>query len=84
MNLYVGNLSFDIDQSALTELFTAHGEVSSAHIVSDRETGRSRGFGFVEMPNKKEAIAAMNALSETEVNGRNLVVNEARPKANRY
>lgn len=84
MNLYVGNLSFDVDQGELERLFSAHGEVSSAHIISDRDTGRSRGFGFVEMPNKKEAIAAMNALADTEVGGRNLVVNEARPKANRY
>ena len=84
MKLYVGNLSFDTDQESLAELFRAHGEVSSVNIVSDRETGRSRGFGFVEMPNKKEAIAAMSALGDQEMNGRALVVNEARPKTNRY
>ena len=84
MNLYVGNLSFDIDQGSLAELFSAYGEVSTANVIYDRESGRSRGFGFVEMPNKKEAMAAMSELSEAEVNGRNLVVNEARPKANRY
>ena len=83
MKLFVGNLTFDMDQETLAELFSAHGEVSSANIVTDRETGRSRGFGFVEMPNKKEAIASIDALSEVEVNGRALTVNEARPKVNR-
>ena len=84
MKLYVGNLSFNTDQESLAELFRPHGEVSSVNIVTDRETGRSRGFGFVEMPNKKEAIAAMSALGDQEVDGRALVVNEARPKTNRY
>lgn len=84
MKLYVGNLSFDADQESITELFGAYGEVISVNIISDRDTGRSRGFGFVEMANKKEAIAAMNALGETELNGRALVVNEARPRTNRY
>lgn len=84
MNLYVGNLPFNTDEDALAELFRAHGEVKSAKIISDRETGRSRGFGFVEMPNKSEALAAIDALADTDFNGRNLVVNEARPKANRY
>ncbi len=84
MNLYVGNLPFTTDEGALEELFRAHGEVKSAKIISDRETGRSRGFGFVEMPNKNEALAAIDALADTDFNGRNLVVNEARPKANRY
>lgn len=84
MKLYIGNLTFETDQESLADMFRAHGEVTSANVISDRETGRSRGFGFVEMPNKKEAIAAMNALADTEVNGRNLIVNEARPKANRY
>ena len=83
MNLYVGNLTFDMDQESMAELFRVHGEVTSANIIMDRETGRSRGFGFIEMPNKKEAVAAMNALSEADVNGRNLVVNEAKQKANR-
>lgn len=84
MNLYVGNLSFDIDQASLAELFSEYGEVSSANVIIDRETGRSRGFGFVEMPNKQEAIAAMEDLAEAEVNGRKIIVNEARPKASRY
>ena len=84
MKLYVGNISFNTDRDSLTELFAAYGEVESANIVMDRETGRSRGFGFVEMPNKKEAIAAMSALADTEVDGRHIVVNEARPKTNRF
>ena len=84
MNLYVGNLSFDIDQASLAELFSEYGEVSSANVIIDRETGRSRGFGFVEMPNKQEAIAAMEDLAEAEVNGRKIMVNEAHPKASRY
>lgn len=84
MKLYVGNLSFDADEQTVAELFEAHGEVTSVNVITDRETGRARGFGFVEMPNKKEAIAAMTALSETEVNGRAIIVNEARPKVNRH
>ncbi|MBI41062.1 MAG: RNA-binding protein [Leptospiraceae bacterium] len=84
MKLYVGNISFNSTQESLSELFAAFGEVESANIVMDRETGRSRGFGFVEMPNKKEAIAAISGLSDTELDGRQIVVNEARPKTNRF
>ena len=84
MKLYVGNLNYETDQDALADLFRPHGEVTSAHIIFDRDTGRSRGFGFVEMSSKKEAVSAMNALSQTEVGGRNLVVNEARERTNRY
>ncbi|MCB1139418.1 MAG: RNA-binding protein [Leptospiraceae bacterium] len=84
MKLYVGNISFNASQEDLGDLFAAYGEVASANIVMDRETGRSRGFGFVEMPNKKEAIAAMNALSDSEMQGRQLIVNEARPKTDRF
>lgn len=84
MKLYVGNLSYDANQQSLEDMFSAYGEVQSANIVTDRDTGRSRGFGFVEMPNKKEAIAAMSALADTEIDGRQIVVNEARPKNNRF
>tara|TARA_B100001939_G_scaffold348043_1_gene372142 strand:- start:27939 stop:28193 length:255 start_codon:yes stop_codon:yes gene_type:complete len=84
LKLFVGNISFDATQESFKQLFAAYGEVESANIVMDRETGRSRGFGFVEMPNKKEAIAAISALSDTELHGRQIVVNEARPRTNRF
>ena len=78
--LYVGNLSYDVDSSALQELFSAHGTVQSAEIISDRETGRSKGFGFVEMGSESEAQAAIAALSGQQHGGRALTVNEAKPK----
>ena len=80
MNIYVGNLSFDVDDAALRTAFEAHGEVSTAQVITDRETGRSRGFGFVEMPSNEEANAAMTALNGTELDGRALNVNEAKPR----
>ena len=80
MKLYVGNLSFSTSESQLRELFAAHGEVSSASLVMDRETGRPRGFGFVEFPNDEHARAAMAALSGKNVDGRDLTVNEAKPR----
>ncbi len=83
MNIYVGNLSFDETTESLETAFTTHGEVSSTRIITDRETGRSRGFGFVEMPNQTEAEAAMAALNGTELNGRTLTVNESKPRENR-
>jgi RNA recognition motif-containing protein len=79
MNLYVGNLSFNTDDAALRAAFEAHGEVTSARVITDRVTGQSRGFGFVEMPSSEEAKAAITALDGTELNGRALKVNEARP-----
>lgn len=82
-NLYVGNLSFDIDNTALEEIFTAYGAVDKANVISDRNTGRSRGFGFVEMTNDDEAQAAIEALDGKEVLGRALKVNEARDQGNR-
>ena len=78
--LYVGNLSYDVDSSALQTLFAAHGTIESAEIIADRETGRSKGFGFVEMSTDAEAQAAIAALNGKEMNGRSLTVNEARPK----
>lgn len=79
-NVYVGNLPYNIDDEQLAQIFQEHGAVSSAKVVMDRETGRSRGFGFVEMANEDEASAAIEALNGTDMGGRKLVVNEARPK----
>lgn len=80
MKLYVGNLSFNTSESQLRDLFAAHGEVSSAALVMDRETGRPRGFGFVEFPNADHARAAMTALGGKNIDGRDLTVNEAKPR----
>ncbi|HAU38191.1 MAG TPA: RNA-binding protein, partial [Phycisphaerales bacterium] len=79
-NIYVGNLSFDTSTQDLQELFGQYGEVVSANIITDRETGRSRGFGFVEMADNAAADAAINALNGKEFSGRNLTVNEAKPR----
>src|SRR4051812_31922972 len=81
--LYVGNLSYEVDSSELEKLFSAHGTVASAQIISDRETGRSKGFGFVEMNSDSEAQAAIAALNGQDYQGRALTVNEARPKEER-
>jgi RNA recognition motif-containing protein len=81
--LYVGNLSFEISSSDLEELFAGHGSVRSAQVVMDRDTGRSKGFGFVEMGAEEEAQAAIAALNGREFKGRNLTVNEARPREDR-
>lgn len=78
--LYVGNLSYNISNSDLERLFTAHGTVRSAQVITDRDTGRSKGFGFVEMSSDQEAQAAIAALNGKEVDGRGLTVNEARPQ----
>lgn len=79
-NLYVGNLPFSTNSGELEELFGEHGAVSSAQVIMDRDTGRSRGFGFVEMDNDDEAAAAIEALDGTEIGGRRIKVNEARPR----
>ncbi|MCD6282526.1 RNA-binding protein [bacterium] len=83
MNIYVGNLSYSTTDDSLRALFEQHGEVSSAKVIENRETGRSRGFGFVEMPNDEEARAAIEAVNDTEFEGRTLKVNEARPRTER-
>jgi len=80
MNIYVGNLSWNLKDQDLSNLFASHGEVTSAKIVLDKFTNRSKGFGFVEMANDDQAQAAISALNGTEVDGRNIVVNESRPK----
>ena len=81
MNIYVGNISWGMNDQDLENLFAEHGTVTSANIITDRMTNRSRGFGFVEMSDGAEA--AIEALNETEVDGRKLVVNESRPKESR-
>jgi RNA recognition motif-containing protein len=80
MNIYVGNLSWGLKDQDLANMFTPYGEVASAKIVMDKFTQRSKGFGFVEMPNDEQAQAAIAQLNGSEVEGRNLVVNESRPK----
>ena len=80
MKIYVGNLAFGVDDAALRAAFEPHGEVSSAQVVMDRDSGRSRGFGFVEMPTGDQAKAAIQALNGTDLQGRSLNVNEARPR----
>ena len=80
MNIYVGNLSYGMSEDELRDAFGAFGEVSSVKILMDRETGRSRGFGFVEMPNQSEAETAIAKLNGTDVGGRALRINEARPR----
>lgn len=81
--LYVGNLTYDTSDSDLQRLFEEFGTVASAQVIADRETGRSKGFGFVEMGSDQEAQAAINALNGKEVGGRALTVNEAKPREDR-
>jgi RNA recognition motif-containing protein len=81
--LYVGNLSYQVDSSELEQMFSAHGSVQSAEVVSDRMTGRSKGFGFVEMGTDEEAQKAIAALNGQQNNGRALTVNEAKPREER-
>ena len=81
--MYCGNLSYNVSSSDLEQLFSQFGSVESAEVITDRDTGRSKGFGFVEMASEAEAQAAINGLNETEHNGRPLTVNEAKPRENR-
>jgi RNA recognition motif-containing protein len=81
--LYVGNLSYNVTGSDLEQMFSPHGSVQSAEVINDRETGRSKGFGFVQMSNDDEAKAAIGALNGQEVGGRALTVNEAKPREER-
>lgn len=83
MKLYVGNLSFQTSSEELQQLFAQAGTVESATVVEDRDTGRSRGFGFVEMASKEEGEKAIQQFNGTDLNGRNLTVNEARPREDR-
>src|SRR5215212_8506387 len=81
--LYVGNLSYNVDSSQLEQLFSQHGSVTSAEVISDRDTGRSKGFGFVQMGSDEEAQAAIAAMNGQEIDGRTLTVNEAKPREDR-
>lgn len=83
MNIYVGNLPYETTDDVLEVAFTDHGEVASARVITDRYSGRSRGFGFVEMTNDEEAQAAIAAMNGKDFNGRALTVNEARPREDR-
>lgn len=80
MNIYVGNLSYSLTEEALRDAFAAHGAVESARIIKDRDTGQSKGFGFVEMPNQQEGEAAIKELDGADLGGRKIRVNEARPR----
>ncbi len=81
MNIYIGNLSYSVTEDNLREMFSEFGEISSVAVIMDKFSGRSKGFGFVEMANDSEAEEAINMLNEREVDGRNLRVNEAKPRA---
>ena len=83
MNIYVSNLSFNVQDEDLREFFTPYGEFSSAKVITDRETGRSRGFAFVEMPDNTAAAKAIGELHDKMIDGRAISVSEARPKENR-
>ena len=80
MRIYVGNLSYNVADEQLHAAFSAHGQVDSATVLKDKFTGESKGFGFVEMPNQSEAQAAIATLNSTDLGGRNINVNEARPR----
>jgi RNA recognition motif-containing protein len=80
MEIYVGNLSYDTDESGLRAAFAEHGEVAGARVITDRETGRARGFGFVDMPDAAQAEAAIQALNGQDLQGRTLTVNESKPR----
>lgn len=83
MKLYVGNLSYEATNESLMELFTPVGEVASATVITDHDTGRSRGFGFVEMNSRQDGEKAIKDLNNKEIDGRSLVVNESRPREDR-
>ena len=80
MNIFIANLNYKVQNARLQEIFEEYGEVSSAKIITDRDTGRSRGFGFVEMPNDEDAARAIEDLNGVEIEGREIIVKEANPK----
>jgi RNA recognition motif-containing protein len=83
MNIYVGNISWDVTENDLKDAFSAYGEVQSASIIKDKFSGKSRGFGFVEMPNKDEGEKAISGMNGKDLKGRSLTVNEAKPRTDR-
>lgn len=83
MNIYVGNLAYGVTDEELRAAFSAYGEVSRANVIMDRDTGRSKGFGFVEMPDSAQAEAAINGLNDKPLSGRAIRVNEAKPREDR-
>ncbi|MBN1919540.1 MAG: RNA-binding protein [Verrucomicrobia bacterium] len=83
MNIFVGNLSFSTEEEALRQLFEPHGEVTSVSVIKDRDTGRSRGFAFVEMPNSEEGRSAISAVNGVDLDGRSLKADEARDRGDR-
>ena len=83
MNIYVGNLDFGVTDEDLTEAFGQFGEIASANVIKDRMSGRSKGFGFVEMPNNSEADKAIKALNGSDIKGRTIKVNQAKPRGDR-
>jgi RNA recognition motif-containing protein len=83
MNIYVGNLSFSVTEDDLRQAFQAHGTVEKAAVITDKLSGQSRGFGFVEMPNREEALKAIGAVNGVDLKGRALKVNEAKPQTDR-
>jgi len=80
MNIYVGNLDYGITDNDLRQTFSEFGEVSNANVIIDKFTGRSKGFGFIEMPNNSEALEAISSLNDSDLNGRTIKVNEAKPR----
>jgi len=83
VNLYVGNLAREVTEDELRQAFEAHGQVTTVNLIKDKFSGEPRGFGFVEMPGKAEALAAMEALNGQDLKGRSIIVNEARPREER-
>jgi RNA recognition motif-containing protein len=83
MNIYIGNLAYSVTEDDLRNAFSEFGQVDSASIINDKFSGRSKGFGFVDMPNKSEALEAIESLNEKDLNGRTIKVNEAKPREER-
>lgn len=83
MNIYIGNLAYSVTEDDLRQAFSRFGEVANVHLITDKFSGQSKGFGFVEMPNDSDAEAAIKGLNETAINGRNVKVNQAKPRTER-